>query len=587
MIEYNMDKGGNRTLPYNSIGGMHMKRILATLLALLCAVAPLAAFTEMQAEPTLVFTIDGRNNSLPELYPMANVISVRNDRAYRLLDLNGSPIDMEPVLGFPSSSSYEEKNSNIAFFAAEGSNGQGIMTSDGRVISVRNYGDVETLSDRWIAGVVLEKVSAEPYDYTGQHRIASVDMYYRDAFVATLTRAEYKSCNIYGDFIYIASPAAILDCTGNKTACTSTDSFWYYSEYNSELDSNSNYIYWHQGSGQQAFTPGCTLTADMVKASVLYDGKGNFIDLQGNVLFSTDLLQNTSRTVLKTHAGKYVIIRSWSDSIYYMFDLQGNVIVSTASLIHEYNPMALGYQLYTDSDGFLHYVDGNGNQTAEFTLRDTSAVDVGCELYNLPFLYYQNSETGLYNIITAEAGKLNESYDKVVAYSAYAPLLGVKKGDKVGVIDLQGNTVIDFQYINMKMSNDGRLMLMQKTDSYPDLYHVYRIDYTDPAAEEAARLEAEAAAQAAAEAAAAEEAARLEAEAAAQAAAEAAAAEEAARLEAEAAAWHCDACDRDNDLNFCPGCGAARPVPPPVCSSCGYEAPDASYRFCPSCGQAF
>lgn len=50
--------------------------------------------------------------------------------------------------------------------------------------------------------------------------------------------------------------------------------------------------------------------------------------------------------------------------------------------------------------------------------------------------------------------------------------------------------------------------------------------------------------------------------------------------------WTCT-CGSLNDYNFCPNCGAARPVVEPTCSNCGYDPEGETPNFCPACGTRF
>lgn len=52
------------------------------------------------------------------------------------------------------------------------------------------------------------------------------------------------------------------------------------------------------------------------------------------------------------------------------------------------------------------------------------------------------------------------------------------------------------------------------------------------------------------------------------------------------ASWTCT-CGSLNDNNFCPDCGAARPVVEPTCSNCGYDPEGDTPNFCPACGTRF
>lgn len=525
--------------------------MLTLFLALMVAMGTLGAAAEVQTSATVVGEYEkwGSTTMLEDF----GLVAVRVGKDWGLMNVNGEIATEQSYTSFYVNT--DDWYAQAVVREAEGINVKAILDADGKEISTEYYGWVDGLTDRWALGLVMEDAASEPYDHYVGYRVKQADIYYRDKLLCSLDRAQYKAgFYCYGDYLYL--PDAVVDCNGVRTEITDEDYAYYRSfEYVWHSDRQA---YWHWGSGQYAFVPGCTLTSDEVESALMYDGRGNIIDLQGNILFNSALLKDSSRKVLPLSQDKYFSMTGnvfGQAAEWYLFDVQGNVIAAGQDIGDRYDPtsiLASGYQIYVDFDGFLRYSDAQGNAGCEFTLRSTAATEDSVN-YNLPFIFYQNTETGKYTVISAAAGKLSVEFDEVMPYdhrgwAAGSRILGVKQNGKVGAIDMYGNTVIPFEYESIMMSEDGTMAVLDTKDSYV----VYRIEYVDGAAAGAAEAERQA---------------------------------EEAVADADSD-WHCDACDRENDMNFCPGCGAARPEEM-TCEGCGYERPDVGYIFCPNCGQKF
>ena len=78
--------------------------------------------------------------------------------------------------------------------------------------------------------------------------------------------------------------------------------------------------YVHNGTGQQAFVPSCTLTADEVLSPYRFED-GVLYDLQGNQVFKGAHDYSTVRRFFNGYATVYF------DSHYGIIDLQGNEVL--------------------------------------------------------------------------------------------------------------------------------------------------------------------------------------------------------------------------------------------------------------------
>lgn len=651
-----------------------MKKVMVYLLmvALLVSVFVPAARAEIRAEAVQEKVFDPFSTSYTISLNHKRIVE-KTAEGYVLTDIQGNILsDCYSDIQMDETESYAQ-----AYLKTDEFNNAVLLDMQGQVVIEEQYADFDVLSDKWVAGFLLELTDGDGYDkFTpkGKGIIQRVDLFYQGNRVASLSREEYGFLYAYGDYLFSAH-------NGNEGVFSSNGSFTkkpYAGEYIVDLKDNS---IWHAGSGQQAFVPGCTLEKEEVEKYLLYDGQGNVLDLQGNVvLFLPEKPELYIPKVLTVYGDKYFIIDTIGED--YLCDLEQGVIYQDYEFDCVDKMAQTGYVLCQSQDGMLSYVDAAGNAVA-------LGIKYKGVYYNNYFLYQGNEETGKYMVYSAAAGLLGEYDDVYISKVAPSKVLEVKKGEGWGAIDLQGNTVIDFEYNSISVCADTSYVIGLKPDNKTlILYQLTDADQTEadvPAEEdkEAAKLEAKAqrleakAARAMDKAAPLlEECAVIEDELATLEAQKATCEADLAYLDAEIAAlqaemveqqadrmaeinalcisrddvaaklascqieidhmktqmeklqteadrliaeaeaylaeanalrlqaqnmlpaeivsqseeasetWHCDACNRDNDMNFCPGCGAKKPVKL-VCSGCGYEPEAQDFRFCPQCGQSF
>lgn len=653
-----------------------MKKVMVYLLMVLLLVS--ASFPAAQAEIRAEVVQERTAYPIYELYELYGIVVWGSKDGFALTDIFGNPVSERYayIHTAPSGLPFFEAN-----MGTDPINDSVVLDLQGNVISEDQYGSIVWLSEKWYAGLVLEAVTDDSYEFVAnglRYGIQRADLYYQGNRVASLSREEYGSPDANGNYLYM--DYNMLQKRGIEGVYYRDGSFVekpYTNEYDSEL--------WHAGTDQQAFVPGCTLTKEEVQDYLLYDGQGNVLDLQGNVvLYLPEKPQVFRPQTLTVYGGKYFIIDAVVAEGDYLCDLEKGILYNAQQFYGVETMAQSGYVLCQSADNVLSYVDVSGEVTAP-----DFATNASHRTHSL-FQWLENNDTGKFTVFTALEGKLTEEYDDVYdALYCYAKVFPVQKDGKWGAIDLYGNTVIDFEHKLLNICSDTSYAIGQKMDTETlILYRLTDVNQTEadiPAEEDAeaanlegkvqrledkaartmykaaplldecavladklATLEAQKAACEADLAYLDAEIAVLQAEMVEQQAdgmddinalltnreaveeelaccreeiinintemealqanidtfsAEAAAylteanelrmqaknmlpAEEEAHPEEESNIWHCDTCDRENDMNFCPGCGAKKPVKL-VCAGCGYEPEAQDFRFCPQCGQQF
>ena len=404
-----------------------------------------------------------------ELNKSANTLMMQTeDRKYQVIDAQGNPL----------SETYGDMSIRSGFYRVaneEGVNKMGLLDGQGQLIIPMEYGDIEVISDRWQAAVTLKEATSENYDYksflgSGFYLIDQVDMYYRGVKKASLSRMDWSSAWAYGDYIRIQNRDRVSTFY-NKEMQPSPRPSEYSSEYDEDYRTGA---VWHQGSGQEAFTAGCTLTPDEVDQS-LWIKKAKVLDLQGNVVGDV-----ANYADAYTPKGSYIRVRNGA-GLYGVADKTGKEILPC---IYDYMESdleaaeAVGY-VYAGKDGKGGYVNLTTGREAGFefsrdALRDYAAFAMISDL------------DGSILVVSAAAGQLPAKYkDFRAAYSDVSvscPLALVQDAeDRAGVIGLLGEEIVplDGTYddtYDLDISNDGSLILGRK--DYGS-YVLYRVSY-DP-----------------------------------------------------------------------------------------------------------
>ena len=439
-----------------------MKRWLVMLMAL-CLCCSLAL-----AEQTVtVRTVDARELDLNKA---ANTLILRdaNSKQYQVVDAELN------VLSEP----YDRIDIRDGLFRIYGKNGKsGLLDGQGRMLIPAAYDDIDVLSDRWAAAITLKEATSDNYDYQSWlsdnktfYLIDTVDIYYRGSKIATLNRTDWDQGTALGDYLCVRNRDKKYSFY-NKDFVRSEAAADYSREY--EEDYRSGKVI-HLGSGQEAFTAGCTLTADEVRQSCWLKN-GVLVDLQGNVLadFSSYYSANVDVESGLIRVRSQAALNS-SKTLYGLADQAGNLLVPCLYEDLGYdlaNALKLGY-VYAVRDGksgFVSLADGSeaGFEFMESAGRERSA-----------FITIEDPREGTI-LVSAAAGELPARYQEAdIPYSSAAPFATVKEADgRVHVIDLYGEEVLpDNPEIrdtyHVEYANDGSLIIVQDTAR---VYHIYQV----------------------------------------------------------------------------------------------------------------
>ncbi len=513
-----------------------MKKFLALLLTLILVLSLVPA---AGAEPDgLLMEVRDAN-----LNQWSNTLSVQNDDGYwMLLSLAGEELvsASEQYTKMSPSSSYPlfqvEKE------AADGLHNEGLIDGFGKLLVPTKYADVNIISERWQSGVLLTPSDAENKDYTvtnystdekSYYQIDTVDFYFDGAYVGSLSRSEYGNGYVtaYGAYI------TLTDIYGerhfyNKALELSP----YESSYSGEYDSVYQYgasVCYHQGTGQVAFTPECTLDPADLETPYLYD-KGVVYSINGEELLQT---------------ADYDYVRSFKDgyTVVTLDSKKGLLSVTDGEIIppeyedlgnSEEHPLRFGY-ISAIKDGKLGFLNAEGQVTAPFTYSKDAARNYS------DFATVKDLD-GSIIVISAAVGELPTRFSDVSFpyYDGCMAFVAENAEGQSAVIDLYGRELLPFSenYRSIYLTGDGTAALVYY--GYRQ-YMLYQFEITVPDA-----------------------------------------AELAAPAEAEEDGWTCENGHSGNHGNFCSECGSPRPEEGAhTCPNCGYELSEPLPNFCPNCGK--
>ena len=458
----------------------------------------------------------------------------------------------------------------------DGLNTRGVLNAEGKELVPCKYAIVNMIDADWQVGLELTTTDSQDYDYKDRDKedtyyiISKADYYHKGELAGSVDRTVYDEyCRPYGDYLYIKG-----DETGAGYALSKKYGLLSYTKndyilVHKEYGENG----FHFGSGQQAFTAGCTLTPEEVSCAVNYDINGDFLDLQGNVLSNGGSPYKEFTSVEKV--GDYLVTRT-DNKKYGIADLKGNEIApavydkisycdSTKTLF------AAGYQLVS-RDGKFCYLDRNG-QEVYVSEMEIPFDEIKGNLYNPLFVCVQS--LGKTVVFTPTAGQLAESYDEVDYPRDGSPYLGVKKGDLRGVIDMNGEYVIPLGNYWFQASDDGFSYFRSgnnDNDHYYELYHFAKDSGTEQVPEagvsEGSETEAEPSVPESAEQVFSSEKAETQ------------------PSETGEETWKCTECGTENTGKFCTNCGTEKPQQTiKFCPNCGWKIPEGTQpKFCSECG---
>ena len=459
-----------------------MKKALSLLLSvlLLLSLAP-AAFAE--TEPAAIADAEPAASDETEpvildaylawLDPVSKSVSfqLEDEGYYRLMDAEGKIvvteeeeyIDMLPWDGF----FLVEKESEDTLPC------KGILAPDGTVIVPARYDDVDILNEHWQVGVVLGPGTEEDWEYaftdpeTGKetyYKVASNDFYFDGELVGSLDSAVCNGSSM--------AFGAYLVCYGNDGETTFYNSKLepspyetkYTDEYDWDFDAANNEIYIHQGSGQIAFQPDCTLKPEDVEVPYLYKA-GKLYDLQGKEVASYPREYDFVHT-FPTGFGI-----SQLDGKYGLVTLDGKELIPPEyDQIGYYEDLILSCGAVSAvKGGKVGFFDAEGKLTCDFLYPEDDIEVFG------NFARIEN-EDGSYTVISGLAGELPEHYRSVLFTDSNGSMtFSAEKADgTAGVVDVQGNILLpfskDYAFYDIELSLDGTTALVYQDGHYV-IYH--------------------------------------------------------------------------------------------------------------------
>ncbi len=362
----------------------------------------------------------------------------------------------------------------------------GLLDKDGKVLVPAQYGDVNYISDRWQAGIMLKPSTADNYDYYNSNKayflIDHVDLYYRGALAGTLQRMDWKEASAYGDYLVIRNqennyvfydkalqPAEKLEILVRQKEDVRQSE--YYDDYKTGK--------WHQGSGQLAFVPECTLTADEVEVSLNYRD-GAVIDLQGNVVCRPIDCEPAG---MNYRIGSLIRVRN-SARKYGYIDLTGRQVVPCIYDDLEYETAA------AEACGFAYAVrDDKGGFVDTRTGKETG-FEYSSNLCKTRAGFFTITDLdGSLIVFAAGAGRIPGKFTEFDSPHAYRhasnPLAVLKDQEgRIGVIDMYGQWIIPLDSglqdrDQVTASFDGTILTVYR--SVEREYSVIRVTYTEDA----------------------------------------------------------------------------------------------------------
>lgn len=378
----------------------------------------------------------------------------------------------------------EESDRTLAevMVQGEGINVTGLIdTCTGAEVLPACYGTVELLNDRWIVGVVLvlsEDPDAPYYDWSGNHYdLQSADVYYGGVLLVTLPAEECGDFYADGDFLRVEREDCViwLNAAGEKRVYEYDYDYTY--EYSEDIWEET---FIHNGSGQQAFVPACTLTADQVEEPYTMSDAG-VIDLQGNVVIPVDAIPEDAY-IDEIHGGYvslYVYDHEANKPNYGLMRMDGTLLIPfTVERLPDENWFTYGVMPVLTLDGQLCFYDETGALVASMPMPEGADVyDVDGLDEGWPMLLVDAD--GAYSVLSATAGVLDVSaYEEVKQdWDGGYGLLCVRQNGKWGCIDMTGALVVpcELEYAPDTSRDNTRVLGVYRHEELGYIHRLYEL----------------------------------------------------------------------------------------------------------------
>ena len=427
-----------------------MKKLMALALALVLCVCAAVACAETTVQEKVIEAYNLELNTKADML----ILTDRETGLKYVADTKGNKV----------SEGYAYVSSNEGFFTVANEDlKMGLADKTGKLILPLEYGEIDPISDKWVAGIRLVETtdSEENPDYRAlfggkAYMVDTVDLYYLGEKKGTVTRAEWKNAKAFGDYLSIQNREGTQDF------------------YNKDFVKSPAIT--HLGSGQAAFTEGCTLTPEEVQQSVWVNRNDQLIDLQGNVIADLSAYKRA-----QVDADSNLVKLENGDGKVGLADSTGKELVPCVYDKMTYalaGALQTGY-LYVEKDGKNGFVNLATGEETGFTFMK----DAGDQRAN--FILVSDAREGKI-LVSAMAGELPGRYKETnAAFQNQAdgnPYAVVKEmDDTCRVVGQLGEEVlpgVTFSGIyDAKISDDGTLILLPGEGNS---YTLYTVSY-DPA----------------------------------------------------------------------------------------------------------
>lgn len=439
-----------------------MKRLVVFVLAamLLCSAA-LAEGIAAPDEVKLSFrTEPSASKQLFWYLPENNSVYVASNDGDYLADLDLSRLTSFQDLNFISGTSY----GYITFTQRiDNSSRTGFMKADGTMCAEAQYDELYIISEKWAVGCNLridntaEEYAFRSFSSSDHYNVDTCDVYFEGQKIGTLNYGEvlYPKGNAQGDWLVLngyKNTLFTLDKDFVRTDREKTNEFVYQDKQ-----------YLHVSSGQIAYTPDCTLTADQVTEPTKWIGD-ELKDLQGNVLAEKPQGCKSTFDV----GGKYVCCMSISEEKWrYDGDIAftGNVLrvkdgVFDALYATESGRVWAMKKTDNESVYLISLFENDGTpilSDVELTT-DYKLYSISADRTNDYFTAFYTDQGHI--IVCAEAGVYAEKV-KYVTISVNQPLMILQNDDnQFGVLSASGAMVVPYAETHIiGISADGHTLI--------------------------------------------------------------------------------------------------------------------------------
>ena len=421
-----------------------MKRFLASFLAVLMLAGMFSALAE-----TAVTTVDLTFLYSVRLNEYTDTLYGKTDSkgSYAIYDIHGNAL---------TAAIYTNMTASRYGYEVQTDHGMGFVDGTGHELIPAVYGFVRGLSEHWQYGATLTAGSRNDYDVIGlgsekYYKLDTLDFYFDGAKVGTLKRSGLENYVVYGEYLYVKDRSGSWHYY-DRSFTESGYSGGSGTEYDQPSSGGPCY---HCGSGRQAFTAGCTLTASEVRQSVK-SFKGVLYDLQGNVVKETDY--DSVRDNDSHFEDGYAAVRK--NGRYGLIDEKGNEVLACVYDELDISSVSCGWisAVKDGKQGFVRLADG----AESGFVYDKSAVRV-----KTPFATVKNDD-GTVTVLTAAAGKLPVKYGELSSSDTGSVRFAKDQDGSWCLIDQYGQSLVPTNGKLLDASVDGTLCL----DHYENLLYI-------------------------------------------------------------------------------------------------------------------